>query len=252
MDSLNKERTVVRRPYVCNGNPINAKMYFFILNHHPGSDINDYITIHPKVKPVDDKRYFPHYLLHHRPSRWLPGRFTLCICEACLSIGIWLFHDDVIKWKHFPRYWPFVRGIHRSPVPGEFPHKDQWRGALMFSLICVWINGWVNYRKAGDLRRYRIHYDVIVMSTLFVCLSSRLQALFINSKWKQRVLREFLTFKNSTGSCLVVKKVHSKYQVYLYISWCNKQMQKVNKKDKNKNKQKNHPNEICPNGRYQS
>ena len=25
------------------------------------------------------------------------------------------FHDDVIKWKHFPRYWPFVRGIHRSP-----------------------------------------------------------------------------------------------------------------------------------------
>ena len=30
------------------------------------------------------------------------------------------FHDDVIKWKHFPRYWPFVRGIHRSPVTGEF------------------------------------------------------------------------------------------------------------------------------------
>ena len=44
-------------------------------------------------------------------------------------------HDDVIKWKHFPRYWPFVL---------VFPHKDQWRGALMFSLICAWINGWVN------------------------------------------------------------------------------------------------------------
>ena len=43
-------------------------------------------------------------------------------------------HDDVIKWKHFPRYWPFVRGIHRSPV--NSPHKGQWRGALMFSLIC--------------------------------------------------------------------------------------------------------------------
>ena len=39
-------------------------------------------------------------------------------------------HDDVIKWKHFPRYWPFVRGIHRSPV--NSPHKDQWHGALMF------------------------------------------------------------------------------------------------------------------------
>ena len=33
-------------------------------------------------------------------------------------------HDDVIRWKHFPRYWP---------VTGEFPHKGQWRGALMFS-----------------------------------------------------------------------------------------------------------------------
>ena len=61
-------------------------------------------------------------------------------------------HDDVIKWKHFPRYWPFVRGIHRSPV--NSPHKGQWRGALIFSLICVWINGWVNNSEAGDLRRY--------------------------------------------------------------------------------------------------
>ena len=32
-------------------------------------------------------------------------------------------HDDVIKWKHFQHYWPFVRGIHRSPV--NSPHKGQ-------------------------------------------------------------------------------------------------------------------------------
>ena len=44
-------------------------------------------------------------------------------------------HGDVIKWKYFPRYWPFVRGIHRSPV--NSPHKGQWHGALMFSLICA-------------------------------------------------------------------------------------------------------------------
>ena len=50
-----------------------------------------------------------------------------------------------------------------SPVPVNSPHKGQWRGALMFSLICVWINGWINNREAGDLRRYRAHYDVIVM-----------------------------------------------------------------------------------------
>ena len=69
--------------------------------------------------------------------------------------------DDVIKWKYFPRYWPFVRGIHRFPV--NFPHKGQWRRALMFSLICVWINGWVNNHAADDLRGYRAHYDVTVM-----------------------------------------------------------------------------------------
>ena len=71
------------------------------------------------------------------------------------------YHDDVIKWKHFPRYWPFVRGIHRSPV--NSPHKGQWRGALMFTLICARINAWVNNREAGDFRRYRTHSDVIVM-----------------------------------------------------------------------------------------
>ena len=75
-----------------------------------------------------------------------------------------IVHDDVIKWKHFPRNWPFVRRIHRSPV--NSPHKGQWRGALMFSLICVGINDWVNNREAGDLRRNRAHYDVTVMLSL--------------------------------------------------------------------------------------
>ena len=50
-----------------------------------------------------------------------------------------------------------------SPVPGDFPHKGQWRGALMFSLIYAGINHWVNNNEAGDLRRYRAHNDVIVM-----------------------------------------------------------------------------------------
>ena len=75
-------------------------------------------------------------------------------------------HDDVIKLKHFPRYWPFARGIKGSPM--NSPHKGQWRGALMSSLI--WINGWVNNREAGDLRRHRAHYDTTVM--WFVKISS--------------------------------------------------------------------------------
>ena len=74
-------------------------------------------------------------------------------------------HDDVIKWKHFLCYWPFVRGIHRSPL--NSPHKVQWRGALMLSLICAWTNSWVSNREAGDLRRHRAHYDVVVMLWTF-------------------------------------------------------------------------------------
>ena len=71
-------------------------------------------------------------------------------------------HDDVIKSKHFPRYWPFAWGIHRSPV--NSPHKGKWCGDLMFSLI--WIHGWVNNREAGDLRRHRNHYGVTVMPSV--------------------------------------------------------------------------------------
>ena len=64
-------------------------------------------------------------------------------CPLCYDVsvyGFWTkscnfnqFHDDVIKWKHFRCCWPFLRGIHQSPV--NSPNKCQWRGALMFSLI---------------------------------------------------------------------------------------------------------------------
>ena len=52
----------------------------------------------------------------------------------------------------------------RSPV--NSPHKGQWRGALRCSLIYTRINGWVNNREAGDLRRHRTHYDVVVMEPI--------------------------------------------------------------------------------------
>ena len=83
-----------------------------------------------------------------------------------IGLPYWMFHynhDDVIKWKHFPRYWPFVRGIPWSPA--NSPYKGQWRGALMFPLICAWIHGCANNREAGDSRRHCAHYDVTVMKT---------------------------------------------------------------------------------------
>ena len=76
-------------------------------------------------------------------------------------VWMWRTQDDVITRKHFPSYWPFVRGIHRSPANST--HKGPWCGALMFSLICAWTNGWVNNPGAGDLRSHGAHYDVIVM-----------------------------------------------------------------------------------------
>ena len=88
----------------------------------------------------------------------------VCCVDLCCGLVL-INHDDVIKWKHFPRYWPFVRGIYRSPVNSS--HKGHWRGALMYSLICAWINGWVNDRVAGELRSHRPHYEVTVMFHIF-------------------------------------------------------------------------------------
>ena len=103
-----------------------------------------------------------HKWMLREPSDGKPILFQVMgWCRRHQAITRANFHDDVIKWKHFPRNWPFVRGIHRSPV--NSPHKGQWRGALMFSLICVWINDWVNNREAGDLRRHLDHYGVSVM-----------------------------------------------------------------------------------------
>ena len=87
---------------------------------------------------------------------------------------IWKPHDDVIKWKHFPRYWPFVWGIHRSPV--NSPPNGQWRGPLMFSLVCAWTYCWVNNRYAGDLIRpitsptnWQLFYSLLKPCPLVTC-----------------------------------------------------------------------------------
>ena len=114
---------------------------------------------HKKLVTFNNKPY-RQLLFSHKTHAKLPScaieSFNWIIKQQDAST-----HDDVIKWKHFPRYCPFARGIHRSPV--NSPHKGQWRGALMFSLICGLKNVWVNNREADDLGRQCAHYDVIVM-----------------------------------------------------------------------------------------
>ena len=113
-----------------------------------------------------------HWYFWHDNGRGSYNSLPRCIYRTCFDVAAvclgysyvsvyHMLHDDVIKWKHFPRHWPFARGLHRSPV--NSPHKGQWRGALMFSFICTWINRWVNNREAVDLRHYCAHYDVSVM-----------------------------------------------------------------------------------------
>ena len=84
-------------------------------------------------------------------------------------------------------------GIHRSPV--NSPHKGQWRGALMFSFICAWLNGWVINREAGDLRRHRAHYGVIVM----------LKDIFPDDIWIKRIYKtKQLDRKKIKSVCVVL------------------------------------------------
>ena len=68
-------------------------------------------------------------------------------------------------WRHQMEAFSALLAIcaGNSPVPGEFPTQRPVTRSFVFSLICVWINGWVNNREAGDLRCYRAHYDVTVM-----------------------------------------------------------------------------------------
>ena len=98
---------------------------------------------------------FPHISLPFRP---LFGYLTIIFMESQ--------RRDI-------SYWNIASlGLHMMTssngnifrVTVNSPHKGQWRGAFMFSLICAWISRWVNNREAGDLRRYRAHYDFIVMT----------------------------------------------------------------------------------------
>ena len=81
----------------------------------------------------------------------------------------WYLHMET-----FSHCWPFVWGIHLSPV--NSPHKGQWCRSLMFSLICIWTNAWVNSGDASDLRCHCTHYDITVMGYV-PCGSTRQHSL---------------------------------------------------------------------------
>ena len=97
--------------------------------------------------------------------------------------------------------------FHRPPV--NSPHTGQWRGALMFPLTCDRINGWVNNGKAGDLRRHRAHYDVIVMEIILLqpLLPRFVGSIFghtITSRNQQSLSGELLLVENYAQNCQLI------------------------------------------------
>ena len=66
-------------------------------------------------------------------------------------------------WRHQMEIFSALLAICAGNSRVNSPHKGLWRGALTFSLISAWMNGWVNDGDAGDLRRHHAHYDVTVM-----------------------------------------------------------------------------------------
>ena len=96
---------------------------------------------------------------------------------------------------------PLWTGIHWSLV--NSPREGQWRGALMFSLICIWINGWVNNPKSGDLRCHRAHYDVTVMVySSFNTSRVKLRDWHFNGLMQERCNSSALAMDFVTFSCI--------------------------------------------------
>ena len=117
--------------------------------------------------------WFPHYSTDHQGidislfqllarTNGLTNSRVCPLFEAPRrSDDVCIIHEDVIRWKHFPRYWSFVRGIHRFTV--DSPHKGQWCRALMVSLIRAWQTVEQTIETPVIWNAIAAHHDVIEM-----------------------------------------------------------------------------------------
>ena len=123
--------------------------------------------------------------INHLCNQFILGNIKFfIICEHWGDACSWRTppwkHDGVIKWKPFPCYWSFVRGIHRSPV--DSPHKGQGRKALVFSLMFAWRNGSAHSRNAGESKRNGLHCDVTVKLYIYI-YSTHFSILWLLMDW---------------------------------------------------------------------
>ena len=144
-------------------------------------------------------------------------------------------HDDVIKWKHFPRYWPFVRGIHWSPLNSR--HKVQWRRALMFTLICPpnkrlskqsW-GWWFEMPSCSLWRHFNGHADQWMdhywhpKSTVILFTESRVQSPYVShlGGWWAQATSNAMYFILIITEIIIIAALHDegrtgKRHSYLY------------------------------------
>ena len=142
----------------------------------------------------------------------LPG-----LISSCYYLLPWWHH----QMETFFTLLAFVRGIHQSPV--NSPHKGQWRGALMFSLICAWTDGWVNNRDAGDLRCHRVRYDITVMPSgdeTEIFQQNQVNSLSPNEAiWRQGSMSTLV----QVMACCLTAPSHYLNQCWLIVTkvhWC--------------------------------
>ena len=110
------------------------------------------------------------------------------------------------------------------PVPVNSPHKGRWHEALMFPLICVWINGWENNHKAGDLKRYRAHYDVIIICADIGTRSGFKGSIYSHWHWNNCMITRANVTHTGLGKMdhyITTKKKTAKHEPCVKLRRCN-------------------------------
>ena len=111
------------------------------------------------LKSVPGRKVYCNYLTKDQ-TLW-----TMCLLVLQRALFMWRMYwsmNNMITSSYGNISALLALCAGNSPSPVNSPHKGQWRGAFMFSLICARISAWVNNRAAGDLRRHRAHYDVTI------------------------------------------------------------------------------------------
>ena len=129
---------------------------------------------HVKLKIMGTLKFESNFLAskHYMTKIWFNSVKTSFPGMCTLLVDYYLCLVDISWWcnqmETFSALLVLCAG--NSPVTLEFPSQRPVTRGFDDSLICVWINGWVNNGEAGDLRRYRANYDVIVMLS-WLCIN---------------------------------------------------------------------------------